>query len=79
VRRGRRVDSLTEVPWPASEQLRRRERLYFLLMGVCLALIVLAWTLVRLWSTPLAVAMSALAAIIPPVAAFVGSNGFRGG
>jgi hypothetical protein len=48
-------------------------------MGVCLALIVLAWTVVRLWSTPLAVAMSAVAAVIPPIAAFVGSNGFRGG
>ncbi|WP_107772030.1 DUF3099 domain-containing protein [Nocardioides sediminis] len=79
MRRGRRVDSLTDVPWPASEQLRRRERRYFLLMGVCLALILLAWTWVRLWSTPLAVAMSAVAALIPPIASFVGSNGFRGG
>ena len=79
MRRGRRVDSVTEVPWPASEQLRRRERRYFLLMGVCLALILLAWTWVRLWSTPLAVVMSAVAALIPPIASFVGSNGFRGG
>ncbi|MGZ5400686.1 MAG: DUF3099 domain-containing protein [Nocardioides sp.] len=79
MRRDKRVDSLTEVPWPASEQLMRRQRRYFLLMGVCLTLIVLAWTWVRLWSVPLAVGMSAVAAVIPPIAAFVGSNGVRGG
>jgi hypothetical protein len=79
MRRDKRVDSVTEVPWPASEQLMRRQRRYFLLMGVCLTLIVLAWTWVRLWSVPLAVGMSAVAAVIPPIAAFVGSDGVRGG
>jgi hypothetical protein len=79
MRRDKRVDSVTEVPWPASEQLMRRQRWYFLLMGVYLTLIVLAWTWVRLWSVPLAVGMSAVAAVIPPIAAFVGSNGVRGG
>lgn len=79
MRRDKHVDSVTEVPWPASEQLMRRQRWYFLLMGVCLTLIVLAWTWVRLWSVPLAVGMSAVAAVIPPIAAFVGSNGVRGG
>ena len=33
MRRDKRVDSVTEVPWPASEQLMRRQRWYFLLMG----------------------------------------------
>jgi hypothetical protein len=42
-------------------------------------LILLAWTWVRLWSTPLAVAMSMVAAVLPPIAAFVGSGGVRGG
>jgi hypothetical protein len=79
MRRDKRVDSVTEVPWPASEQLMRRQRWSFLLMGVCLTLIVLAWTWVRLWSVPLAVGMSAVAAVIPPIAAFVGNNGVRGG
>ncbi|MGZ5404157.1 MAG: DUF3099 domain-containing protein [Nocardioides sp.] len=79
MRRDKRVDSLTEVPWPASERLMRRQRRYFLLMGVCLTRIVLAWTWGRLWSVPLAVGMSAVAAVIPPIAAFVGSNGVRGG
>ena len=79
MRRHQRVESVTDVPWPASEQLRRRQRRYFLLMGVCLTLLVLAWTWVRFWSVPLAVTMSAVAAVIPPIAAFVGNNGVRGG
>ena len=78
MRRDRHVESATEVPWPTSEQLRRRQRRYLLMMGVCLTLIVLAWTWVRLWSTPLAVAMSAVASVIPPVAAFIANNGVRG-
>lgn len=75
----KRVEPITRVPLSASEQLRRRQRWYFALMGTCLVLVLLAWTLVRFWSVPLAVAMSAVAAVIPPVAAFIGSNGVRGG
>lgn len=66
---------VTEVPPPLSERQRLRMRRYFLLMGSCLTLIVLAWTLVRLWSTEWAVAMSLVAAVIPPVAAFVANRG----
>ena len=53
----------------------RRHRTYFVLMGTCLVLIVLAWNVVRLWSTTAAVVMSVIAALIPPVAAFVGNQG----
>ena len=53
---------------PRSERLRRRQRWYFALMGVCLSLILLAWNLVRLWSTTAAVAMSIVAAVLPPIA-----------
>jgi hypothetical protein len=53
----------------------RRRRAYFVLMGTCVALILLAWNLVRLWSTTAAVVMSVVAAVIPPVAAFVGNLG----
>jgi Protein of unknown function (DUF3099) len=52
-----------------------RRRAYFTLMGACLLLIVLAWNVVRLWSTTAAVVMSAVAALIPPVAAIVGNLG----
>ncbi|WP_110182110.1 DUF3099 domain-containing protein [Nocardioides solisilvae] len=69
-------------PFPVSDaaeaqsvRLRRRKRWYFALMGTCVVLIVLAWNVVRLWSTALAVAMSVVAAVLPPVAALVANWG----
>ena len=59
----------------AGVQRSTRRRAYFALMGTCVLLIVLAWNLVRLWSTAAAVAMSVVAAVIPPVAAIVGNLG----
>ena len=44
-------------------------------MGSCVLLILLAWNVVRFWSTTAAVVMSVIAALIPPVAAFVGNQG----
>ena len=61
-RRGQRGPKATE------RRLRRRQRWYFALMGVCLLLILLAWNLVRLWSTTAAVAMSVVAAVLPLLA-----------
>ncbi len=52
-----------------------RKTLYLLLMGLCLLLIVLAWNVVRLWSVPAALAMSAVAMVIPPIAVIVGNRG----
>ncbi len=52
-----------------------RKKTYFWLMGTCLVLILLAWNVVRLWSTPAAVAMSVVAALIPPVAVILGNWG----
>jgi len=60
---------------PQSERLRRRQRWYFALMGVCVALILLAWNLVRFWSTTAAVAMSVVAAVLPPIAVIVANWG----
>ena len=45
-----------------------REQVYFVMMGTCLVLFVLAWTVVRLFSPGLAIGMSVVAAIIPPFA-----------
>jgi hypothetical protein len=56
-------------------QRSTRRRAYFGLMGGCVLLIVLAWNVVRLWSTTAAVAMSVVAAVLPPVAAIVGNLG----
>jgi hypothetical protein len=56
-------------------QRRTRRRAYFGLMGSCVVLILLAWNVVRLWSTTAAVLMSVVAAVLPPVAAIVGNLG----
>jgi hypothetical protein len=52
-----------------------RNAAYFLLMGICLTLVTVAWTVVRLYSVAAAVIMSVLAMIIPPVAVMVANAG----
>ena len=74
MRRHQRVTD-SRVRRPQSERLRRRQRWYFALMGVCLLLILLAWNLVRLWSTTAAVAMSVVAAVLPPIAVVIANWG----
>jgi hypothetical protein len=61
-------------PPPVSEQIRARR--YLLIMGTCLGLIVLAWGVVRLWSVPIAVGMSVVAMVLPPIAALVANSGW---
>ncbi|HEX6874881.1 MAG TPA: DUF3099 domain-containing protein [Nocardioidaceae bacterium] len=56
-----------------------QKQAYFWMMGVCIGLILLAWNVVRHFSVPLAVAMSIVAALIPPVAAIVANKGRGGG
>jgi len=56
-----------------------RRRTYLALMGLCVLLFVLAWSVVRLWSTTAAVVMSVVAALIPPIAVFVANLGASGG
>ena len=73
-RRHFRVTS-TGVRTPQSERLRRRQLWYFALMGAFLVLILLAWNLVRLWSTTAAVAMSVVAAVLPPIAVLIANWG----
>jgi hypothetical protein len=43
-------------------------------MGSCLVLIGLAWFVVRFFSVTAAIAMSAVAAVIPPIAVIVANN-----
>ena len=56
-------------------RLTTRRRAYFALMGTCLVLIVLAWTLIWRYSVTAAVVMSAVALVIPPFAAVVANSG----
>jgi hypothetical protein len=72
------ADDPDESERPVGEPSARRKRAYFWLMGTCVVLILLAWNVVRLWSPPAAIAMSVVAAVIPPVAAVVANWG-RGG
>lgn len=74
MRRHQRVTA-SSVRQPQSQRLSRRQRWYFAIMGVCLLLILLAWNLVRLWSTTAAVAMSAVAAVLPPIAVVIANWG----
>lgn len=69
--REQRPARVTEVRPGFSARLRSRQRWYFALMGVCIVLIVVAWNVVRFFSTGWAIAMSAVAAVLPPVAAVV--------
>ena len=55
--------------------LATRKRAYFAMMGTCLVLIVLAWTLIWRYSVTAAVAMSVAALVIPPAAAIVANSG----
>lgn len=52
-----------------------RKKAYFVLMGTCIGLILLAWNVVRLWSVTAAVVMSIVAAVLPPVAVVVANWG----
>jgi hypothetical protein len=63
---------------PLGEPPPGRKKTYFWLMGTCVALIVVAWDVVRFWSVPAAVVMSVVAAGIPPTAVIIANWG-RGG
>jgi hypothetical protein len=52
-------------------------RRYLTLMAVCLVLIAVAWFWVRLYSTTAAVAMSMVAAVLPPIAVIVANFGVQ--
>jgi hypothetical protein len=75
-----RDDSPTDPPGPPGSRREpgplgpgTRKRAYFIMMGVCLVLIVLAWMVVYRYSIVAAVIMSVVALVIPPFAAIVGN------
>ena len=71
VRQRQRPVRLTHVARGLSERQATRKRWYFAIMGLCLLLILLAWNVIRLYSTTAAVVMSVVAAVLPPIAAVV--------
>ncbi|MFI6519650.1 DUF3099 domain-containing protein [Spirillospora sp. NPDC050679] len=54
--------------------IRSRKRAYAAMMGACLVLLVLSWTVVAHFSVPAAVVMAAVAMVIPPLAAVVANR-----
>ena len=54
---------------------RHRRRLYFAIMGPCITLIVVAWTIVQFFSITAAVIMSVVAMVMPPIAAIAANAG----
>lgn len=75
VGRDRRRYAVSDVREARSVRLRRRQRWYVALMGTCVVLVLLAWNVVRLWSTTTAVVMSVIAAVLPPIAVLVANWG----
>jgi Protein of unknown function (DUF3099) len=77
---GDRCSALRPIPLGAAlggygDGMRRARRTYLITMGVCVTLIVLSWTVVRLVSTPAAIIMSLIALPIPVIAAIVADRG----
>jgi ABC-type transport system involved in cytochrome bd biosynthesis fused ATPase/permease subunit len=56
---------------PHPLRLATRKRVYLAMMGVCLLLIVLAWTVIYRYSTIAAVVMSVVALFVPPFAVII--------
>lgn len=52
-----------------------RNRLHFVLRGLCLTLFILSWAVVRLYSVTAAVVMSVVAVAIPPIAVIIANTG----
>lgn len=64
----------------ASRRTVKRDRAYFVLMGGCIVAVILAWTVVRLYSVTAAIVISVCVGLVPPIAAIVanaGDEGFR--
>jgi hypothetical protein len=53
----------------------KRKIAYAVIMGTCLTLVILAWTVVRVYSVTAAVVMSVVALLMPPIAAMVANAG----
>jgi Protein of unknown function (DUF3099) len=64
---GNGQDQDESVPPPTRGDKRR----YFVLMGVCIGLFVIAWALLDRYSVIAAVVVSAVALVIPPFAAII--------
>lgn len=56
---------------PGPQPSRRDRRFYFALMTTCIAMFVLSWAVLDRYSAVAAIAVSAAALVIPPVAVII--------
>ncbi len=56
---------------PGPQPSRQDKRLYLILMTVCISLFVLSWALIDRFSRVAAIAVSAVALVIPPIAVII--------
>jgi hypothetical protein len=56
---------------PVQPPTRGDKRRYFVLMGVCIGLFVISWAVLARYSVVAAVVVSAVALVIPPLAAII--------
>ena len=63
------------MPMTAVTQIPMRNKLYFILMALCLGLFISAWAVVRLYSVTAAVVMTVVAVAIPPIAVIIANAG----
>lgn len=54
--------------------MRRRRRIYLALMGICVLLFLLSWTVIVRFSETAAAAVSVVALVIPPFAVIVANR-----
>jgi hypothetical protein len=62
-------------PPPGKVGAMTRNRIYFLLMGGCITAVVLAWTVVRIFSVTAAIVISVIVGLVPPIAAIIANAG----
>lgn len=55
-----------------------RNRLYFVLMALCVGLFILAWAVIRLYSATAAAVVAVVALAIPPIAVIIANAGDEG-
>jgi multisubunit Na+/H+ antiporter MnhG subunit len=72
---GARPGRRTGIPANGMKMHDKRKVAYAVIMGTCLTLVILAWTVVRVYSVTAAVVMSIVALLMPPVAAMVANAG----
>ena len=55
-----------------------RDRVYLLLMTVCIGAVALSWTVIRIYSVTAAIAVSVVVMLIPPIAVIIANAGDEG-